>query len=724
LAFPTAVNQPILPATTNATNFGDWGKQWMFNFGYVHGSTGTDLYLLSTMAAYDAAGDTSGKSIYIQPDAYGLQTNVNGGNVELETATTSGTGVRGKVQIKARELDMTSTKVTNLADGAAAGDAVNKSQLDTKQASFGTGTTSQFLRGDLTWQEGPIGPEGPAGPAGPQGETGATGPQGETGPAGPQGIQGIQGEQGVPGPQGEQGLQGPQGPQGIAGEKGDMGEPGPQGVQGLQGPQGEKGDTGAAGMDGDRYATTSTSSFTLANNGIETIITADLNLDYSIGQTIIVAHDVDHVQYGDVVDYDGATGELIFEKTSHKGNGTFASWSVNLSGAVGIQGPAGPAGPQGEPGPIGPQGVQGLQGEQGAPGPQGEMGLQGPQGEQGIQGAKGDTGEAGPQGIQGEQGLQGPQGEVGPAGSSGVVSATSPIMYDALTQDVSLDLLALKESLGLPTARATITSVTGLDDPSENITVSFAYTNVVTRYVLFTLVPGTGWVQDEDQQWLGSSPIEISVTRPPEGSDPLSRMIELWNSYGPEKYMFVVQPIAPPPPLQEVYNTLTSYNGLFNRISSSGQSTNAYGVAQCVELLEPKIISKVKFICAVNTTATGSFKIQIQGASDRPDNVVLAETVSMPVSMFASGLGVWSEFEVDLPPTLVGTSGTFAIVFIEDALDPITITDDLGQPYGIGFARLNVDTAPGNLATLTNSDLVTWTAFSTRELQITLFGPA
>jgi hypothetical protein len=147
-------------------------------------------------------------------------------------------------------------------------------------------------------------------------------------------------------------------------------------------------------------------------------------------------------------------------------------------------------------------------------------------------------------------------------------------------------------------------------------------------------------------------------------------------------------------------------------------------VAQCVELLEPKIISKVKFICAVNTTATGSFKIQIQGASDRPDNVVLAETVSMPVSMFASGLDVWNEFQVDLPPTLVGTSGTFAIVFIEDPLDPITITDDVGQPYGIGFARLNVDTAPGNLATLTDSLLTFWTAFSTRELQITLFGPA
>lgn len=49
-------------------------------------------------------------------------------------------------------LAMGSNKITGLADGSDAGDAVNKSQLDTKQNSLGTGTTSQFLRGDLSWQ--------------------------------------------------------------------------------------------------------------------------------------------------------------------------------------------------------------------------------------------------------------------------------------------------------------------------------------------------------------------------------------------------------------------------------------------------------------------------------------------------------------------------------------------------------------------------------------------
>ena len=130
LSFPTAINQPLMPAANNATNLGDWGKQWMFNFAYVHGSAGTDMYLLSAMENYDPAGDSAGRSIFINPDAYGLQANVSGGNIELETAAVSGTGVKGKVQIKARELDMTSVKITNLADGTDAQDAVSKSQLE------------------------------------------------------------------------------------------------------------------------------------------------------------------------------------------------------------------------------------------------------------------------------------------------------------------------------------------------------------------------------------------------------------------------------------------------------------------------------------------------------------------------------------------------------------------------------------------------------------------
>jgi hypothetical protein len=120
----------LKPLANNSHNNGDWGKQWMFNFAYVHASAGTDMYILSAMENYDPAGDTAGKNIFIQPDAYGLQANVSGGNIELETAAVSGTGVRGKVKINARELDMSAKQIKDLADGTDAQDAVSKSQLE------------------------------------------------------------------------------------------------------------------------------------------------------------------------------------------------------------------------------------------------------------------------------------------------------------------------------------------------------------------------------------------------------------------------------------------------------------------------------------------------------------------------------------------------------------------------------------------------------------------
>jgi hypothetical protein len=734
----------------------------MFNFGYVHGSTGTDLYLLSTMEAYDAAGDTSGKNIYIQPDAYGLKTNVNGGNVELETAPTSGTGVRGKVQIKARELDMTSTKVTNLLDGAASGDAVNKSQLDTKQDSLGTGTTSQFLRGDLQWVEvsggagvvyvanesslplpgdetllygtddlnqlyrwdsessayqqmtGVIGPAGPAGPAGVQGEQGIQGiqgAQGSVGLQGPQGIAGIQGPAGDPGiqgpagaqgetgpagvagPQGEQGLLGPQGiageqgpagpqgeigpvgpqgaegavgpagpqgepgiqgSQGIQGIQGDVGPAGAQGIQGIQGLKGDKGDTGDAGVDGDRYATTSITTLTIASSGTITLTTDDLELDYSISQTVLIAHDVDDYMGGEVVSYDRATGQLVVVLKHKTGTGTYSSWQINLSGAVGVAGPAGPAGPQGEVGPAGPQGIQGIQGapgEQGIAGPQGiqgpagdtgpagakgdqgDIGPVGPQGEMGPAGAQGETGPSGPQGPQGEQGLVGPQGDAGeqgpagpqglqgltgpagpqgiqgevgpqglqgiqgiqgeqgvagakgdtgdtgpagPQGPSGVVTAISPILYDAPTQTVSLDIDALKLLLNIPTAAPGIVAVNVPSDNVEVIGVSVSYTNIVQEWTLYKW-DGSVWQLDDSGLNSAPSPLELTVTRPTSPAAADDYKIQLLNSVGNDEEVFVVQPYLPPLPPPGILNVISPNDNTLVAsvtVSYDGTATN------------------------------------------------------------------------------------------------------------------------------------------------------
>ena len=122
--------QMIKPLNTNSHNMGDWGKQWMFNFGYVHASSGSDLYLSSLDSSYDPAGSSAGYAVNIESDGYGLKPNVNGGDINLTTGAVSGTGVRGKIKFDGREIDASSKKITNLADGSASGDAVNKGQLD------------------------------------------------------------------------------------------------------------------------------------------------------------------------------------------------------------------------------------------------------------------------------------------------------------------------------------------------------------------------------------------------------------------------------------------------------------------------------------------------------------------------------------------------------------------------------------------------------------------
>ena len=116
-----------VPVETSTRNFGDVGKQYLYNFNYVNASTGSDLYVISMGTAYSA--DSAGRSIFIEADSYGLSANVNGGDINVSTATVSGTGIRGKIKLSGREIDADSAKVSNIADGVADSDAVNKGQL-------------------------------------------------------------------------------------------------------------------------------------------------------------------------------------------------------------------------------------------------------------------------------------------------------------------------------------------------------------------------------------------------------------------------------------------------------------------------------------------------------------------------------------------------------------------------------------------------------------------
>jgi hypothetical protein len=117
-----------VPHKSNERSIGDLGKQYLYTFSYVFSSTDSDLYVISMGNAYAAA--STGRSIFVESDSYGLQPNVNGGDINITTAETSGTGVRGKIKLTGRQLDVSSMAVKNIADAVDAQDAVSKAQLD------------------------------------------------------------------------------------------------------------------------------------------------------------------------------------------------------------------------------------------------------------------------------------------------------------------------------------------------------------------------------------------------------------------------------------------------------------------------------------------------------------------------------------------------------------------------------------------------------------------
>jgi hypothetical protein len=320
------------------------------------------------------------------------------------------------------------------------------------------------------------------------------------GPTGPQGVQGIQGVQGTTGATGATGNTGATGPQG------------PTGATGSTGPQGN------AGLDGDKYATTSTTSFTLANSGTQTIVVADVNVDYSIGQSIIVAYDVNNHQHGTVSSYDANTGNLTFTKDSHTGSGTYSSWQVNLDGAIGIQGPTGPAvtgptgatgsqgsqgptgpsvtgptGTAGSQGPTGPQGVQGIQGQQGIQGPTGATGSQGSQGPTGPS-VTGPTGAVGPTGVAGDMGPTGATGAAGPNNFIQVLTAdpTDPIEGTTYVNSATLNLMIYVNSVWkmIPLIDAVPSNAQGGNASTQSFDYSFTGGNASTQSFDFTISGG------------------------------------------------------------------------------------------------------------------------------------------------------------------------------------------------------------------------------------------
>lgn len=94
--------------------------------------------------------------------------------------------------------------------------------------------------------------------------------------------------------------------------------------------------SGPAGQDGDRYYTTSTTQLTVGN-GAKTL-TVEAGLAYIPQQTVIIVNDGVAHMHATIEAYDHTTGVMAVDVEKHTGSGTYSTWEVNLSGAIGVDG--------------------------------------------------------------------------------------------------------------------------------------------------------------------------------------------------------------------------------------------------------------------------------------------------------------------------------------------------------------------------------------------------
>ncbi len=99
---------------------------------------------------------------------------------------------------------------------------------------------------------------------------------------------------------------------------------------------GVAGADGNDGADGDKFATSSTTSLTIGTGTKN--LTIETGLAYTIGQSIIIANSSSNYMEGRVISYNDVTGALSADITSVNGSGTLATWDVNLAGASGVDG--------------------------------------------------------------------------------------------------------------------------------------------------------------------------------------------------------------------------------------------------------------------------------------------------------------------------------------------------------------------------------------------------
>jgi hypothetical protein len=177
-------------------------------------------------------------------------------------------------------------------------------------------------------------------------------------------------------------------------------------------------------LSGDRFKTTSTTTYTLQAPGGTGTITVGLGLAYSVAQSIIIAYDANNHNEAEVTSYDPLTGSLSFIVFRLTGSGTYSVWSVNVDGASGGDGSSGSSGTSGTSATDGTSGTTGTSGSSGTSGTTGTSGSSGSSGTSAIDGTNGTSGTSGTTGTSGSSGTSGTTGTSGSSGTSGT-SATN-----------------------------------------------------------------------------------------------------------------------------------------------------------------------------------------------------------------------------------------------------------------------------------------------------------
>ena len=289
-----------------------------------------------------------------------------------------------------------------------------------------SGTSATSGTSGTSGSSGTSGTSGSTGTSGTSGTTGTSGSSGTTGTSGSSGTSGTTGTSGTSGTSGTTGLDGSNGTSGTSGTTGSSGTSGTSGTTGTSGTSGTSGSTGtsgSSGLSGDRFATTSTTTYTLQAPGNPGTITVGLGLAYTVAQSIIIAYDANNHNEAEVVSYDPLTGVLNFTVITLTGSGTYSTWQVNLDGATGGDGSSGTSGTSGTSGSSGTSGTTGTSGSSGTSGTTGSSGSSGTSGTSAIDGTSGTSGTSGTTGTSGSSGTSGTTGTSGSSGTSGT-SAT------------------------------------------------------------------------------------------------------------------------------------------------------------------------------------------------------------------------------------------------------------------------------------------------------------